>query len=712
MPFDDRTLTSPQEPQSIRQRFQLDRRDFLKLCGGGLLVCLATSPLEAFQREGGSHQHELPEQIGAWLYIAHDGHVTVYTGKVEIGQNIRTSLAQAVAEELRVPFHSISMVMGDTDLTPWDMGTFGSRTTPTMAPVLRKMAAAARQLLVETAARRWNADPGALTASDGKVVDPKAGKSLTYGQITRGKKLTRTVTGDMPLTPTTDWKIDGTSVAKVGGRDFVTGAHRFPSDIVRPGMLYGKVVRPTGFNATLVSVNTANAAKMPEVQVVRDGDFIGVVAPDLWTAEQAVRAIDAKWNVPPQISNAELFEYIHTHPDPDEEPDRQSGGSFASGMASADVKLQREYTVQYIAHAPLEPRAAVAEWNNGKLTVWTGTQRPFAVRDELAQAFRLPFTQVRVIQPDMGSAYGGKHTGECAVEAAQLAKAAGKPVKLVWTREEEFTWAYFRPAAPIQIRSGAKRDGTFTAWEHITWNAGSSGIETPYSVANWATDSRATKHPLRQGAYRGIAATANNFARECHMDEVAHALRMDPLQFRLKNLDNPRLRAVFQAAAGRFGWRKSKPSNGTGVGIAGGLVKGGHVATCVEVEVAAGRQTRIRRAVQAWECGAIVNPDGLRNQIEGALIQAMGGALFEAIEFSDGRILNPHFSQYRVPRFSDIPPIDIILIDRKDLPSAGAGEIGIIGLAPAVSNAIFSATGVRARNLPMTPQSIAAESRI
>lgn len=702
MPSDDRTLASPQEPQSIPQRFQLDRRDFLKLCGGGLLVCMTPLPLQAFQREGGSYQHELPEQISAWLHIAQDGHVTVYTGKVEIGQNIRTSLAQAVAEELRVPFDSISMVMGDTDLTPWDMGTFGSRTTPTMAPVLRKMGAAARQLLVETAARQWNIGPGALTASDGKVVDPKTGKSLTYGQITRGKKLTRTVTGDVALTPATEWKIDGTSVPKVGGSDFVTGKHRFPSDIVRSGMLFGKVLRPSGFNATLISVNTANAAKIPGVQVVRDGDFIGVAASDLWTAEQAIHAIDAKWNVPPQISNAQLFEYIHTHPDPDEGPERQSSGSVASGMAEADVKLERQYSVQYIAHAPLEPRAAVAEWNQGKLTVWTGTQRPFAVRDELVQAFQLPFMQVRVIQPDMGSAYGGKHTGECAVEAARLAKGAGKPVKLVWTREEEFTWAYFRPAGVFEIRSGARRDGTLLAWEHITWNAGSSGIETPYSVANWATDSRATKHPLRQGAYRGIAATANNFARECHMDEMAHALKMDPLQFRLKNLNNPRLRAVYLAAADRFGWGKSKPANGTGIGIAGGLVKGGHVATCVEVEIAAGKEPRIRRAVQAWECGAIVNPDGLRNQIEGALIQAMGGALFEAIEFSNGRILNPHFSQYRVPRFSDIPPIDIILIDRKDLPSAGAGEIGIIGLAPAVSNAIFSATGKRLRNLPMT----------
>ena len=371
-------------------------------------------------------------------------------------------------------------------------------------------------------------------------------------------------------------------------------------------------------------------------------------------------------------------------------------------MADADVKLEQHYTVQYIAHAPLEPRAAVAEWNGGRLTVWTGTQRPFGVRDELAQVFRIPTTQVRVITPDMGSGYGGKHTGECAVEAARLAKAARKPVKVVWTREEEFTWAYFRPAGWIEIRSGARRDGSLVAWEHHNYNSGPAAIGTPYDVPNPVTQFHPTQYPLRQGSYRGLAATANHFARESHMDELAHAVGMDPLEFRLKNLIDPRLRTVFQAAAERFGWGRSKPSSGHGFGISGGTDKGGYIATCVEVEVdPASKGVRLRRVVQAWESGAIVNPDGLRNQTVGAIVQALGGALFESIQFEDGRILNPHFAKYRVPRFSDIPEIDVVLIDRKDLPSAGAGETGIVGLAPAMSNAIFAATGTRRRDMPM-----------
>jgi CO/xanthine dehydrogenase Mo-binding subunit len=689
----------------IRDRlhwFQLDRRDFLKLCGGGLLVYLASASATAQESGRGFREHELPQEVSAWVHIDEDGKITIFTGKVEVGQNIRTSLAQLVAEELRLPLDTITMVMGDTDLTPWDMGTFGSRSTPIMGPQLRTMASMARQMLVEAAAQRWKADPSTLTAADGRVTNPKSHQSLTYGEITRGEKLTQMVSSDPPLTPASDWKMAGTAHPKADGRDFVTGKHQYPSDIMRPGMMFGKVLRPAGFNATLVSLDTSTAEKMPAIHVVHDGNFVGIVAEDASIAEQTLSVTQAKWNVPAQVSNKELFDYLRNNPDPEGGGPQRANGSVAHAMAAADVRLEQHYTVQYIAHAPLEPRAAVAEWNGGKLTVWTGTQRPFGVRDELAETFRIPARKVRVIMPDMGSGYGGKHTGECAIEAARLAKATGKPVKVVWTREEEFTWAYFRPAGWIEIRSGMQHDGALVAWEHHNYNSGPSGINTPYNVANQVIQFHPTKSPLRQGSYRGLAATANHFARESHMDELAHAIGMDPLELRLKNLTDPRLRAVFQAAAEHFGWGRSKSTPVLGFGIAGGTEKGGYVATCVEVEMnPTTKKVRLRRIVEAWESGAIVNPDGLRNQIMGAVVQAIGGALFEVIEFKDGRILNPHFARYRVPRFSDIPEIEVVLIDRKNLPSAGAGETGIVGLAPAVSNAIFSATGTRLRDMPM-----------
>ena len=692
---------------ALRGISELDRRDFLKVLGGGLLVCLTRTSSWAQESGRAFGGNELPKELSAWLHIAADGQVKVFTSKVEVGQNIRTSLAQLVAEELKVAFEAITMVMGDTDLAPWDMGTFGSRTTPTMGPQLRTMAAAARQILVEIAAQRWRVAPATLTTADGKVTDSQNARSLAYGELTRGERLVKTVSSEESLTPAPEWKIAGTPVSKAEGRDFVTGKHKYPSDITRPEMMFGAVLRPDGFNATLASLDTRAAERLPGVKVVHDGDFIGLVAPDALVAQHGLSAIQAKWNVPAQPSNQGLFAYLKNNPESggDDGPQHVSG-SVAQAMAGADLKLKEQYTVAYIAHAPLEPRAAVAEWTDGKLTVWTGTQRPFGVRDELAQAFHLSPAQVRVIQPDMGSGYGGKHTGEAAIEAARLAKAAGKPVKVVWTRREEFTWAYFRPAGLIEIKAGARRDGTLVAWQCHNYNSGPAAIGTPYNVANQLIQYHAVKSPLRQGSYRGLASTANHFARESHMDGMAHLVGMDPLEFRLKNLADPRLQAVFQAAATRFGWGRLKSTPERGFGIAGGVDKGGYVATCAEVVIdAASKRVRVRRVVQAWECGAIVNPDGLRNQLMGAIVQSIGGALFERIIFANGRILNPHFAQYRVPRFSDTPQVEIVLIDRKDLPSAGAGETGLVGLAPAVGNAIFAASGIRLPNMPMTPQS-------
>jgi CO/xanthine dehydrogenase Mo-binding subunit len=691
---------------------QFPRRDFLKLFGSGLLIGLAPAPSLA-QESGGRFMfrgHEMPKNISAWLHIAIDNSVTVFTGKVEVGQNIRTSLAQQVAEELRAPFASISMVMGDTARTPWDMGTFGSRTTPTMGPELRKMAVAARQLLIATAADRWHADASTLQAADGKVIDPAASRSATYGEITQGNDLVKIVSGDEPFTPPADWKIAGTPIPKVDIRKFVTGRHIYPSDVTRPGMIYGAIVRPAGYNATLQSLDTSEAEKLPGVQIIHDGDFIGVVAPDYSTAENAALAVKAKWNVPPQPSNADLFAILKrgSGEEHDRAPEHQAG-SVDQALASAEITHHQEYTVQYIQHAPLEPRAAVAEWDGPNLTVWTGTQRPFGVQDQLVEAFSLKPGQVRVIQPDMGSGYGGKHTGEAAIEAARLAKAAGKPVKIIWTRQEEFTWAYFRPAGVIDIRAGATRSGKLTAWEHHNYNSGGSALGTPYDVANQLVQYHPADSPLRQGSYRSLAAAANNFARESHMDMLAHMANLDPLEFRLRNLSDARMRAVLLAAAQKFNWvpQVSTLRPGTGYGIACGTDKGGYVATCAEISIDhATKKLHIVRVTQAWDSGPVINPDGLRNQQMGAVVQAIGGALFEQILFANGKILNPFFAEYRVPRFKDAPQIEIVLIDRKDIPPAGAGEIGLIGLAPAVGNAYFAATGTRLHQLPMAPNQI------
>ena len=658
--------------------FSFDRRGFFKALGGGIVIVSFLARAEAQESGGGrARGRGAPQEIAAWLHIDAKGAVTVFTGKVEVGQNARTSITQAAAEELGAPVSAIEVVMGDTDRCPYDMGTFGSMTTPQMVPQIRKAAAAARALLP---ARSWDA--------------------IDFAEIAKQGTLVKGVTGGVPPKPVADWKVLGTSVPKIHGRDIVTGKHHYTPDIQVPGMLHGKILRPEKFDATLASLDASAAEKIAGVKVVRDGDFVGVAAPTPQAATAALGALKAQWKSQPQTSEKTLFEDLKRSASDDSRSARETG-SLDQGVASAAHKRESRYTVAYIAHAPLEPRAAVAQWDGDKLTVWTGTQRPFGVQSELAQAFHIPEQNIHVRLPDTGSGYGGKHTGEAALEAARLAKAVGKPLKLVWTREEEFTWAYFRPAGVIEIRSALDVDGRVTAWEFHNYNSGTSGINTLYDVPNQKIAFHNSKSPLRQGSYRGLAATANHFARESHMDELAVAAAIEPLQFRLRNLKDDRFKAVLQAAADRFGWGKRKPAQGVGFGIAGGFEKGSYVATCAEVRCEAGKTPQVLRIVEAFECGAILNPKHLENQVEGSVVQGLGGALFESVDFEDGKILNARFSRYRVPRFRDVPKIEVVLVDRKDLASAGAGETPIVTVAPAIANAIFAASGERLRSMPL-----------
>ena len=662
----------------------MKRREFLAALGGGILVFVeADDPIFAQETGGQIRGGATPNDVSAWLHIADSGAVTVYTGKVEVGQNARTSLTQAAAEELHVAPSSIKMVMGDTALTPFDGGTVGSQTTPRMWPQIRKAAASAREMLVDLAAQKWSVDRASITVADGKVTG--AGHTATFGELTKGEKLTHTIPSSVATAPSTEWKIAGTSLAKVNGRDIVTGGHKYTYDMKRPGMLWAKVLYPPQFGASLKSLDASAAEKMPGVKVVHEGNFVAVAAPAPDVAQQAVAALKAEWNpVIAETDSQRVFEYF-----------KQNGGNGASAGLTP-------YTVAYIAHVPLEPRAAVAEWEGDKLTLWTGSQRPFGVKSDLARDLGVSQDNIRVIVPDTGSGYGGKHQSDAGVEAARIAKALGRPVKRNWTREEEMTWAYFRPGGLIEVGGKAAPDGTITEWEFHNYNSGPSGLQSPYHIPGKKEQFHQSRSPLRQGSYRGLAATANHFVRESWMDELAHSVNMDPLDFRLKNTTDERLRNVILAATDKFGWRARKKSLGHGFGIGAGFEKGSYVATCAEVSVDANTgATKVLRTVVAFECGAIVNPDHLRNQVEGAIIMGLGGALFERIEFRDGKILNPRLARYRVPRFNDAPVIESVLLDRKDIVSAGAGETPIVGIAPAIGNAIFDATGRRIRKLPL-----------
>jgi len=671
----------------------ISRRDFFQVLGGGIVVVLIADNSDAQESGGGARRgtrEATPENIDAWLHIGEDGIVSVFTGKVEVGQNARTSLTEAVAEELHAPVSQIKMVMGDTALTPYDMGTVGSMTTPRMWPQMRKAAAGAREMLIDLAAQKWNVDRASVSIVNGKVTS--GSHTAAFADLTHGEKLTKTIPATLAFTPATEWKVAGTSVPKVDGRAFVTGAHKYTYDMTRPGMLWAKVLYPPQFGASLVSLDSKAAEAMPGVKVVCDGDFVAVAAPDSATAAAAVAALKAEWRpLTAEASAKDVGSYFRKNA-------RDAGG------ASPNLTT---YNIAYIAHVPLEPRAAVAEWQDGKLTVWTGSQRPFGVRSELATSFQIPEDRVRVIVPDTGSGYGGKHMGDAAYEAARVAKAVGKPVKRNWTREEELTWAYFRPGGVIDVGGKAGADGILAEWEMHNYNSGPSALQTPYAVASKKEQFHQSKSPLRQGSYRGLAATANTFVRESYMDELAHGLKMDPLEFRLKNTKDDRLRAVIEAAASKFDWKSRQKTAGHGFGIAAGFEKGGYVATCAEIRVdKPSGAVKVLRAVIAFECGGIVNPEHLRNQVEGALAMGLGGALFEQIDFADNRILTNRLAKYRLPRFADMPVIESILLDRKDLTPAGSGETPIVGIAPALGNAIFDATGERIRQLPLAPKGV------
>jgi nicotinate dehydrogenase subunit B len=693
----------------------LPRRAFFKVVGGGFVVVSALTGAAQAQESGGggpgrgrASNGRTSQELGAWLHIAADGAITVYTGKVEVGQDVRTSLTQAVLDELPARVESVHLVMGDTAETPFDAGTFGSRSTPAMAPQLRRVAATARQLLAARAAALWKVDAASVVVAEGRVSHPPSKRTATFGALTKGQRLIEVVPEDAPIRPPAQWTVAGKSLPKIDGRAVVTGARQYTSDVTRPGMLIGKVLRPPRLGVELETLDGAAAGAIAGVRVVRDGAFAGVVAPDAAAADQALAALRAKWRPAAgapgkDVDGAGLVASFRATA-------RESGGGGRGDRDRGDVeeglglgvhRLGASYEVAYIAHAPLEPRAAMAEWAGNKLTVWTGTQRPFGVRRELAEAFGLTEEAVRVICPDTGSGYGGKHTGDAALEAARLARAAGRPVRVVWTREEEFTWAYFRPAGVIDIRSAVDASGKLTAWEATNYNSGASGLRTPYEVPHQRHRFLTCQSPLRQGSYRGLAATANCFARESHMDELAALVKQDPLAFRERNLTDARLLAVLRAAAGRFRWGGSKPGAGQGHGLACGLEKGGYVACCVDLRAQASGQVEVTRVVTAFECGAVVNPDHLVNQIEGAVIMGLGGALYEAIDFGEGRIRNAQFSGYRVPRMGDLPKLETVLVDRRDLPSAGAGETPIMAIAPAIANALQVATGRRVRSLPM-----------
>lgn len=694
--------------------FQMDRREFLKLTGGGIIILFSLWNSSPFLEELQAQVRELPTDFNAFLRIGEDGRVALFTGKIEMGQGVITSLAQMLADELDVPVDTVDMVMGDTDLCPWDMGTFGSRTTRFFGPPLRAAGAEARRILLELAAEKFNRPLTELIVENGIIIDKTNRKrQVSYAELTKGKRIERKLTEKVNMKSPDEFKIINRPLLRQDAREKVTGQAKFAGDIQFPDMLYARILRPPSHDARLIDVDLADAQQVEGVQIIREGDFIAVLHKYPDVAENALKKIKARFEVPESNLNENtIFDHLLKVAPPGETV--AEGGDLAIGEKESTAIVEGTYLDGYKAHAPIEPHTATAKIEGDRVIVWPSSQTPFPVKEEIAKTLGIPPEKVRIISPFVGGGFGGKSRNLQAVEAARLAKITGKPVQVAWSRQEEFFYDSFRPAAVVKIKSGINSEGRIRLWEYHVYFAGERGSRQFYNIPHHQTLSHGSSwgnapgtHPFATGAWRAPANNTNTFARESQIDIMAARAKQDPLEFRLKNLSNEKFIRVLKAAAEKFNWKSAPSPSGRGWGIALGIDSGTYVATIAEVEV--DRDTgdvQVKRVVCAQDMGLVINPQGATIQMEGCITMGLGYALKEDIRFRGGQILNENFDTYHIPRFSWIPEIETIIIDDKSVPAQGGGEPAIITMGGAIANAIYDAVGARVFQLPMTAERI------
>jgi isoquinoline 1-oxidoreductase len=697
----------------IAPALPLSRREFIKLLGGGIVILFAVgepSLLEAQRQRG----QPLPDDFNAFLRIGEDGRVSCFTGKIEMGQGVITSLAMMLADELEVPLDSVDMVMGDTDLCPWDAGTWGSMSTRFFGPPLRAAAAEARAVLIELGAEYLQTPPSELTVEAGVIYNKsQRQKKVSYSQLAKGKKITRRLEKEKVLEKPSDFTIVGTPVLRRDAVDKVTGKARFAGDLQEEGMLYARILRPPAHGAKLISADTSGAKTIEGARVIQDGDMIAVLHEDPELADQALKKIKAQWEKPEAIvDDKTIFDHLLKVAPPGDIV--SEGGNLAEGEKASKTIIEKTYLNGYVAHATIETHTALAKVEGGKATIWASTQSPFGVKEEAASALGFQSKDVHVITPFVGGGFGGKGSSRQAVEAARLAKIAGRPIQVAWTRPEEFFYDTFRPAAVVKIKAGVTGLGAISLWDYGVYFAGERGSQHFYDIPHHRTmtygsgwQGQPGSHPFGTGPWRAPANNTNTFARESQIDILAAAAEKDPLEFRLKNLKDTRMIRVLKAAAEKFGWTPAKAPSGRGHGIACGIDAGTYVAHMCEVEV--DRKTghvQVKRVVCAQDMGLSINPEGAKIQMEGCVTMGLGYALTEDIHFKGGEILDLNFDTYEIPRFSWLPQIETVLIDDRNAAPQGGGEPAIICMGGVIANAIFDAIGGRVFQLPMTPERV------
>ena len=698
----------------------MKRRDFLRT-GGAIIVSFAFDG--ALPNTSSAQISDLgkpvdPREVDSFLAIHADGSVTIYTSKVDVGTGLRIAMSQMVAEELDIPVDRVTVVEGDTAITPNHGGTGGSTGIPQGGVELRRAAATARQALM-----KLGAQPG-----------------TNIGALAGGKRLNLKVDPNAPLKDPKTYTIVGRPILRPDVPDKCTGRNVYVQDFSLPGMLHGRVIHPPSIGAKLMSLDESSIRTIPGARVVRIQNFLGIVAPDEWAAIRAAKELKVTWTEEQGLPGSDNLDRHVRESAPDHDETIVNKGDPAAALPGTAKQLSALYVWPIQSHASLGPSCAVADVRPEGTTIWTASQGPHGMRANFSRIFGIPEDKLRVIFLDGSGSYGGNGNDDAAADALLLSRAIGKPVRVQWMREDEHAWDPKGPPQVLEIRGGLDNDNRIAAWETHMWlpmniqgnrplvSVDGAGITQPHGQGAGlmsqngdppyaASNVRVVVHylkgtPLRPSNLRAPGKVANVFAVESFTDELAAAAGVDAVEFRLRGLTDPRALDVIKRAAEMIGWEgrpspNRRPINGnvlSGRGFAYARYKQAENYVAIAMEVAVERNTgkiNVRRIACAHDGGLIVNPDGLRNQIEGSILQTLGRALHEEVKFDRSRVTSVDWASYPILSLPDVPSLDVALIDRPSLPPLGAGEASTAPVAAAVANAVFDATGIRLRRVPL-----------
>ena len=736
----------------------MDRRAFLA-SGGALVVAFSLSGRRPAEAAPPGVALAPPKgvdkgNLDSWLAIGRDGRLTVYTGKVDLGTGVKTALAQMAAEELDVAFDRVEMVMGDTATTPDQWLTGASLSVMVAGIELRKAAATARQALLARAGQRLGVPADRLTVEDGVVrVTGEPGRSVAYADLVGADGFRMAVDTNAPVKKPTEYKVVGKSIPRVDIPEKVTGEYTFVHDFRLPGMLHARVVRPDDAGARLLSYDDSGAKAVKGfVQTVRKDGFLAVVAETEWAAIKAARAMKAEWTPGTGLPDqARIFEVWRGNAIGKEE-ENQKAGDAAAALAAAPRRLKATYEFAIQTHASVGPSCAVADFRDGQLTIWSPSQATHSMQYEVAAVTGLPRESIRLLYLDGSGCYGRNGHEDATADAALIATLIGRPVRLQWMRDDETARAPKSPPRCMDLEAGIDAKGDVVAWasefyiglnhmvankpldypllsalevglsrpEHFTgflWR----NANAPYNFPNISVRTKhVSEYIFRSAHLRSPGRLENVFANECFADELAHAAGVDPAEFRLKHLPDPRGLAVLRTAMELSGWEK-RPSPRPDAGAGGPVAKGRgiayarysdthtYVAAVAEVEVnRESGEVKVARFCVGHDCGQMINPDGVANQVEGAIIQTTSRALMEQVNFDRRKVTSVDWETYPIIRFPDVPKVEVKLIDRPDEPPWGVGEPAVVVVPAAIGNAVFDATGARLRSVPFTPDRVKA----